>query len=337
MSKKSKRILAIIVALLAAVSCMFYFMPKHSYSSKIHNVVEVTDTGAEPSVFRTYLTIKEDGQYQIRANWWQEEMPGFITGLVVSDDGGKEIFSVTGGLLRADSNVMELKKGKYEFKFIILGSVEAYDQYVKENFDDSEMQPLPSDFFIPGVYEMDYAVMIEEAGGNYQLIGYGCGVVIGLLLSALVIVAISKGGEAKRKYDERQIAAQGKAFKLAFFTMIVYDMLLLLLLGAEIPVPADNAFLVFFGLLLSVAVFAIYSVLNDAYIALNESRRLIIGWFSVIALLNLVISAILITRGSFLLDGKLTLINSANLFCGAFIILFLAVLVIKGVRDKEED
>ncbi|MCR4960295.1 MAG: hypothetical protein K6A74_02495 [Lachnospiraceae bacterium] len=338
MSKKTKNIIAIVAAMLIVVSFIFIILPGHGYSAKIHNVIEVSDNGAEPSVFRTYLTLKEEGKYQISAKWWQEETPGFITALSVSDENGNEVFEVTGGSLTADSTIMELEKGKYEFKFTALGSLEAYNEYAEANFDDPDRGTVPADFFVSGVYEMDYEVSIEEAGGNYYIIGLGCGIVFGILIIALIITAAGKDDDGvKRKYDERQIAAQGTAFKYAFYTMLIYFMVLMIVFGTGVSLPVDNAMLVFIGLITGAVVFGTNSILNDAYFALNENRRFIIISFSFIAGSNLIIGVVRLICGMFLEDGKLTFRSSGNLFCAVFMLLLLTVMVIKGIRDKREE
>ncbi len=337
MSKKSKKILVIVVALLAIITFLIVVAPTHDYSSKIHNVIEVKDSEAQPSVFQTNLTLKEDGKYQISADWWQDETPGFVTGLIVYDEAGTEVFSVTGGMLNADSSVMDLKKGKYAFKFTCLGSVEAYNEYARANFSDGEIADIPADFFKPGSYEMDYEVRIAEAMGNAYIIYLLCGVAVGLLLVALIIIASRKDEIGKKKYDERQIAAQGMAYKLAFYTMLVYYALLMILFGAGVSLPVDNALLVFFGIALSAAVFATYAIAKDAYFSLNENSRSMLIMFSLMAVANILLGVLRIVSGEFMEDGVVTFTSAGNLICGVMLAYILAVIVIKGITDKEED
>ncbi len=101
MSKKSKKIIAIVAALVAVISMFMLIAPRHNYSSKIHTIVETDGSGAEPSTFRTNLTVSKAGKYVISADWWQEETPWFVTGLIVTDEAGNRVFSVTGGMLNA--------------------------------------------------------------------------------------------------------------------------------------------------------------------------------------------------------------------------------------------
>ena len=45
MSKKTKSIIGIVAAMLVVITFMLIILPGHDYSTKIHNVIEVTEDG----------------------------------------------------------------------------------------------------------------------------------------------------------------------------------------------------------------------------------------------------------------------------------------------------
>ena len=337
MSKKSRKILAIVAAMVAVVSLFMLIAPTHNFSSKIHTVVETTDQGAEPSTFQTNLTVNRSDKYVISANWWQEETPWFVTGLIVTDEKGNRVYTVTGGMLTSESKEMELEKGKYSFKFTALGTHEAYEKYVKENFPGEEVGDIDASYFKPGTYEMDYRVEILQSMGNAYAIGMVLGVTMGILIVALILVAARKENAAVHKYDERQIAVQGKAYKYGFFTMAVYYILLFTSMEAHIEIPCENSLLVFMGFGVGVVVFAAYSIMKDAYFRLDENKGMLIIMFTLLAILNLVAGIAKLVRGSAITEGRLTFIGASNLVCGILLVFLLAVIMIKRFKDKEEE
>ncbi|MCR5278594.1 MAG: hypothetical protein K6E19_04050 [Lachnospiraceae bacterium] len=337
MLTKTKKIVAIVIALLAVITFIVCYAPSHSYSSKLHNIVEVKDSDAQPSSFYTNLTVKEDGTYQISADWMNDVTPGFVTGLVVYSESGEAVFSITGGTLTADSTVMELDKGKYSFKFTTLGSKEAYMDYAREHFKEGEIGEIDADFFKPGTYEMDYSVSINESRESAKFISLICGAIVGLLIVALIIVASRKDTAVANKYDERQIAAQGIAYKYSFITMIVYYTVLALVSIMEPAIPVDNSLLTFLGVLIGGGVFITYVILKDAYFRLDENRTPLIVFFSIFSFLNIAVGIIHIVRKTVFENGMLTLTGTCNLTCGIFLLYMLVIIIIKGFMDKQED
>ena len=51
------------------------------------------------------------------------------------------------------------------------------------------------------------------------------GLIIGLAIAAILIKAANKDGKFKTKYDERQEAVRGKAYKYSFYTLLFFDVL----------------------------------------------------------------------------------------------------------------
>ncbi len=337
MTKKAKSIIGIVAAILVAVTAMMIIMPKNNFSSKLNTVVEVKNSVAKPEYSQTVVNVSKDGTYTISADWWMENTPGFVTGLIVTDEAGNNVFSVTGGMLTADSRPMDLKKGQYLFKFEPLASGDAYRAYCAEHFSGEDMGDIDEDLFTDGTWNMQYKVSINEYFKNAYLAGLICGVVIGILLVALVVVVMRKENAPAKKYDERQIAAQGEAFKYGFYTLGIYMLVLMVCHGTGVELPIDVPLQLLTGLLVSASVLATIMILKDAYFRLDENRTAWILFLAGFAILNFVIGVINIVNHNVLKDGVLSFMGCTNLLCGVVMLYLLAVILVKTVKDREED
>lgn len=338
MTNKGKKLLVILAAFLVLVSVMMLIAPKHNYFAVINNVVEVKDGVADPNKFKTSLTVNTAGNYTFTADWWKEnDDPGFVTGLIITDEFGKVYYNVTGGNLLSDSVPMKLEKGKYTFSFETLGSHEAFEKYVGEHFKESDMGDIDRDFFHDGTWEMKYKVSINQYMKGAYAIGMAGGAVFGILLIALVVVLSRKENAPAKRYDERQVAAQGKAYKYGFITMSVCLVMLVLSLTMKISIPAETGLLIMLCFLCGGAVTVTNLIWDDAYFRMDENRPMWIVFFSLLSLLNLGIGISQIVRHEIVSEGMLTLRGSMNLICGVFMAYILAVILIKSIKDRNED
>ena len=316
---------------------MIAIAPKHNYSAKLNTVVAVEGAETQPGFTQIVLTVKKDGLYQFSADWWMDEAPGFVTGLIVYDEAGNSVFSVTGNMLSADSAIRNLKKGRYTFRFQPLTSAEAYRKYVTEHFPGEEIGEVDESVFFDGTFNMCYLVEIKEYMKNAKLISTLFGVVVGCLLVAIVLAASKKETPAIGKYDERQIVAQGEAYKYGFYTIMIYMGILMICHASGVDLPLDTGLQILVGILISAAVLATPLILKDAYFRLDENRN---GWiisFVAMGLLNLAFGAVNIMNGNNIADGKLTTAGNANLFCGVLLVYFLIVILVKTVKDGKEE
>ena len=118
------------------------------------------------------------------------------------------------------------------------------------------------------------------------------GFIVGILIVAVVYGVMTrmarKKGSGKGQFDERQVAARGNAFKLAYVTLLIYLAAWMILRSLEVPFFGEymSALL---GVLLSVGVFMGYAIFHDAYFKASESPRAWIGVLCVVGGLNLAI------------------------------------------------
>ena len=93
-------------------------------------------------------------------------------------------------------------------------------------------------------------------------IGLGCALLVGLL-----IWIVAKVSNKNCKYDERQIAAQGKAYKAGFVTFIAWEIVefFIELFTGEPIMPFSPGTLIAIEMLVCLLVYLEYSIFTDAY------------------------------------------------------------------------
>ena len=112
------------------------------------------------------------------------------------------------------------------------------------------------------------------------------GILIGIFLVAVMVIFITgKGNGFKPKYDERQQLIIGRGYKIGFYTALGLTMVLFFLGLADVQLSASKDVLYFTAVMIGLAVEAIYCIVNDGYVALNQNRtRVIIVMLAAIVL-----------------------------------------------------
>ncbi len=168
--------------------------------------------------------------------------------------------------------------------------------------------------------------------GKAYAIGLGIGVLAGL--AGYLIWWLACGRKCGRKYDERQIAAQGRAAKAAFFTNLIYTAACIAVFTAMEAPSAVVQTALFLGLLLSVGVYAVVCILRDAYFNLSDSPRktlILLGVLAAIQFLN--VWRNFPERGLFS-NGEPVVMVWMPLMTGAVIVIVIATSLIKLAADK---
>lgn len=141
-------------------------------------------------------------------------------------------------------------------------------------------------------------------GNMEHSIWYVLGVFAGIVMGVVILVVITWiakkfGGkfgafckDKEKVYDERQFLARGQAYKVGFFTLMIYVM---------IAVCLDEIFEIhilmslggmWIGVCISLAAFAIICILKDAYMSLQENARGIMIVFGAIGFVNICCSSL---------------------------------------------
>ena len=159
---------------------------------------------------------------------------------------------------------------------------------------------------------------------------FGLGFVIGLLLVAIVCLILKKKNKGKCEYDERQVAARGKAFAAAFATFLSSECVVFIaeIFTGEplvIGVPGVLSILI---ILLALLVFVEVSIFLDAYFAPN--KKMPKAWYIITTLLGI----ILIIK--FFLDNDYWY-RYMNLACGIFVMVIMISLFVKKLISKKAE
>ncbi len=160
----------------------------------------------------------------------------------------------------------------------------------------------------------------------------------GLLGVAMVylLLILSKESKEELRYDERQIAARGKAFQYGFFTLLVYNLLYFVCDLCEVSIPMQPAMVSMIGAFLGALVMSSYCVWKDAYWQLNQRRGGLMCLFILIGVIDVVTGIRVCMRGDAVVDGVVSN-DIAPLIAGAAFLLFGLVFAAKAVQEKLED
>lgn len=177
-----------------------------------------------------------------------------------------------------------------------------------------------------------------EHSGMYRL-GFLFGLLTALAVAALVVYLLKRGRAGKCEYDERQELIRGRGFKAAFYTQLIYFLVnFVLRVGLEFE-WADNITMDGIGICLSVMVFALTCIQQNAYFPLNQKPKRYLLLFAGLMIMNLGIGFMNLSDGRVMwTDGKLNFLSMSFVCVGMFLILFvvLAFHALRG-RDAEED
>ncbi|MBP3506213.1 MAG: hypothetical protein J6K43_07415 [Lachnospiraceae bacterium] len=283
------------------------------------------------------FTVEEDGTYVMHTTWNAKEA-GMISGLAVYNPAGEIVFCVTGESVEADSVEVELEAGEYIAHYYYLTNEDDLDALVQDSNAVGYSDEEPYTYATNGTYEMTYQFSIQKTDGMniWLCLGVLAGIVIGAILIIVVLILTKTDGNIEPKYDERQLLERGKGFKLAFFVEMIYTAFLILMYIMEIKVPVATEVLLFFGIVLSVFVYAVYCIRKEAYISLNESVKKLNVAFLLIGIANLLIGVSHCFSGGMIQDGVLTF-RSLNLICGIFMMIMSIVIGTSQIESKEEE
>ena len=348
MSKKTKIITAAILGIILVFAVMILFYPKSNYSASINRVVTIKNGVAETESFGTVLTVKSKGKYTIVADWWKGEeqtydVPNFVTGLIITSESGEFRYPLTASSLHIDTHPMELEPGRYKITFYVLTSQKGYDDFCTSNFDDYDHSLSPEEsFFADGTWDMHYSVKFEADNSLFVITCLLGGITIGLLFVIIIATLAVKHDAPVKKYDERQISMQGKAYKYGFFTMLIYFCVLSVvsILNALPNIPAlpfGADILALLGVLAGCVVFAVTAVIHDAYFRIDESRSFIVTFLVVLSLINIAIGVFHIVNGDQVKDGIINMRNSGNLLCGVALLILPTTILVKKILDRNEE
>ncbi|WP_329885807.1 hypothetical protein [Pseudoramibacter faecis] len=151
-----------------------------------------------------------------------------------------------------------------------------------------------------------------------------------LLVCVLVFGIMIKEKRSQRSadYDERQMALQDRAYRHAFFVVMIFCACHFLLVSAAGPYLSDGGSSLI-GIFLGVLVYGGECIWNDAYFPFRQKGRRIIWLWGVLTSVNLAVLIVRrIHRADWIRDGVLTLDQMTPLVMvivfGGFLVVSLA-------------
>lgn len=160
-----------------------------------------------------------------------------------------------------------------------------------------------------------------------------------LAWSAYLIFAAAKRlprREQKQRFDERQIAAQGAAYKTAFWTMLAYYLLYAIVCGAGELVWCDQFLGMFLGVIVGVTVFALICIFRDAYFSPDQSSASVVVMINVLCIIQGGFGLLHLSDGTVVEDGILTA-DATQLFLFLMGLIIDVGLFVKHRMEKREE
>lgn len=321
--------------------------------------ITFSDGKVDPQMSHEIFQIEEDGNYHLSIKYLPEgsslkslekqpeSAPAFITGCVITDEQGRLQYAISGRYFTVDTS-NDLTAGTYNLDFYYFTNREDYIEFAKtylcgsvmaEEYADGIDFPAPSNVaessIKQGTWTMKYALSFSRSGTqSNQGIAMLFVFLTSLCLVVLILALITKGPGWRERYDERQELERGRGFKYAFFTMLVYLLVMVYIDAAGLSLAADTSLLYCCGILLGILVYMVYCVWHESYFALNQNMRSVMIALGLIGLSNFLIGLINLLDGTLVENGKLTF-RITNLLCSfLFFALFLTMLLKKIVSSK---
>lgn len=161
--------------------------------------------------------------------------------------------------------------------------------------------------------------------------GFAVGLMVVAIASAIIAKIIKRRNGKPAEYDERQQAARGKAFTLAYATLMIYLAVWMILNSMEMPF-FDMYTSVLVGILISVAVFAGYSIFTDAYFRTSDKPATWIALIGGVALMNLGIGVWHAMKETTM---RARWLENANLMVGVMCLAVMVCALIKRAMDRQ--
>lgn len=170
------------------------------------------------------------------------------------------------------------------------------------------------------------------------VIGEVCGVVIVFIVVLIALLLIMrKDGSIKCKYDERQELVRGRAYRYAFFTMTICEVVFIFFNeDARLERYITSSLAIFIAFCVGVAVYASYCIWHEGYFGLNSNPGRALISFILLGVMNVVLGIIAWNDGSCFEDGALSF-GFSNFVCGILSLWVSVMVALKWAQDRKED
>ncbi len=138
----------------------------------------------------------------------------------------------------------------------------------------------------------------------FKSAGFAVGFTIALLLIVVLFKFANRDHRAATAYDERQKVIRGQGYRYGFYTMIIFECVLLVLDAWEVSLPFQSGLIHFAGVLIGCLVFACHSIWNGAYWGINNDPKRYAFVFIALAALNAIPVIGALKSGTFFDEGR---------------------------------
>lgn len=140
---------------------------------------------------------------------------------------------------------------------------------------------------------------------SYRFLGVMIGLAVGLILVVLFFKYVNNNHRVQSEYDERQQIVRSRGYKAAFFAMVIYEAIMIILSIGGIELPFSDCVIHFIGIMVGCLVLSGYAIWNGAYWGLNNNRKRFIIILTVTMIINLIPAIGAIVTGEIAENGKL--------------------------------
>lgn len=110
-------------------------------------------------------------------------------------------------------------------------------------------------------------------GNLFKSAGPAVGILIGLIIAVALILIANNNRKVRSEYDERQLRVRGDAYRYAFYSVLIYEVIVFILEFGEFSLPFEGYVTHFAGIIIGVLVLSGYCIWKDAYWGLNNNRK----------------------------------------------------------------
>ncbi len=161
------------------------------------------------------------------------------------------------------------------------------------------------------------------------------GIMVGVMFAAWFLSR--KANKNEYEYDEMQLKIRARGYQIGFYTALMLMLALILLWELGWLTFATPGLAVFAALLISVTVFAVYCILNDAFLSIRGKANRYYGIFGLILAIEGLVCVRRISEGKILEDGKFTFDSGVPVVMFICYLIILITLIVKTVCKREAE
>ena len=366
--KKSSIVKRVIIAVLFAavlLSTPLLFLiktPEEKKTQKWSSTIEINERVLSPASNSIDFKIDKAGEHNLYFSLIPEGFDkdsignvklsdlGFITTFVVTDSNDNVVYSSTQGAIYLDT-VIYLMPGNYKVTYYYFSDPDEFYDFESTNIVSiKEASQMVKDINFPAfkengttVFNYEFCCLSKEEAKVFPSIMLSWGLLVGLLAGFLLAEFLLFGKDSEKRFDERQILEQGKAFKIGFFVLLVTIEAIIILNFTGIASVADYPVFYQIAIFLGLLSYVVYCIWHESYFAINEKSTRVIILFAFIAAINIVIGIINAIHGQIIVDGRITF-RILNPLCAILFIVIFATMLLKRIvnsknasADEEEE